>query len=128
MNNQDDDKELFDALDRIANAPEGEVDDQVNKEVIRYWNNKVHNSKGEKEITINRAVRKVVLKDVFEQTEPSDFNPEYPEIERGTHLHNRQINKIGVVLEVQGCDVVVMTHDGKEIWRPENCDLIEDFD
>ena len=127
MNKEDNDKEFSDALDRIANAPEGEVDDQVNREIIRYWNEKVSNSPSEGELVMNRTVRKMLLKDGLAQNEASELALEYPEIERGTLLHNRQINKSGVALEVQeDSRIVVMTVDGKERWHPENCDLIED--
>jgi len=56
------DKDLEDALDRLLNSDC--IEDQVNREIIRYWNERVHRD----DVNANRIFRKLLHEFVFEDS------------------------------------------------------------
>lgn len=57
------DKELEDALDRLSNSDC--VEDQVNAEIIRYWNNRIHQD----DDTASKVFRKLVYEFIYDDIE-----------------------------------------------------------
>lgn len=56
------DKDLEDAMDRLSKNDF--IEDQVNREIIRFWQQRVH----QKDTAENRAFRKLIHKHVFEDS------------------------------------------------------------
>jgi|GEM_PF-5619808 len=54
-------QELDDSLDRITKAEDDDIENQVNREVVRYWNERVSEEK-DKPHSLLRKIRSTVLK------------------------------------------------------------------